>query len=359
MIKLLVSIVIISMMCNNANAKKNVKILSTGGTIAGKAQELIGYASGQLNIAALIAEIPDIQNHTEISWQQVANIGSQDMGIEIWKTLYMAIEDAKNDNDVLGIVITHGTDTMIDSAFLFDLLFPSGKPLIFVGAMRNADALSPDGPQNLLDAIQVASSVEAKNRGALIVMNSKIITARSAYKQHTAAVETFKISNGSYAGDLHNGKVNFYHDFVRERGNKSIFNFSDIDGISQVAMMSVYPGTSKSYYENALSSVNKALVISGVGNGNFPSSITKNIKETIDSGVIIVRSSKVPEGYVSRNIEINDDQLGTIASLGLSPQKSRILLGLLLKKNMSNSQVQKIFDCEVPTADGSCSTFPN
>ena len=176
------------MMCNNANAKKNVKILATGGTIAGKAQELIGYASGQLNIAALIAEIPDIQNHTEISWQQVANIGSQDMGIEIWKTLYMAIEDAKNDNDVLGIVITHGTDTMIDSAFLFDLLFPSGKPLIFVGAMRNADALSPDGPQNLLDAIQVASSVEAKNRGALIVMNSKIITARSAYKQHTAAV---------------------------------------------------------------------------------------------------------------------------------------------------------------------------
>ena len=81
--------------------------------------------------------------------------------------------------------------------------------------------------------------------------------------------------------------------------------------------------------KNTLSSVNKALVISGVGNGNFPSSITKNIKETIDNGVIIVRSSKVPEGYVSRNIEINDDQLGTIASLGLSPQKARILLGTI------------------------------
>ena len=359
MIKLLLSIVVILMLSNNANAKKYIKILATGGTIAGKSQSSVDYASGQLNIAALIAEIPKIQEYTKISWQQIANIGSQDMSIKIWKALYTAIEDAKKDDDVLGIVITHGTDTMVDSAFLFDLLFPSGKPLVFVGAMRNADALSADGPQNLLDAIHVASSIEAVNRGALIVMNSRIIRARNAYKRHTAALGTFKTSNGSYAGDLYGDDVNFYHNFSREGENKSIFNVSDIDGIAQVSMMSVYPGLSVSYYKNALSKINKALVVSGVGNGNFPSFIAKNIKEIVNMGAIIVRSSQVPEGYVSRNVEINDDQLGTIASLGLSPQKSRILLGLLLKKNMSNSQIQKIFECEVPTTDGSCGIFPN
>lgn len=354
MIKLLLSIVVISIFCNNTNANEHVKILATGGTIAGKSHSSGGYAPGELSIDTLIAKIPDIKNHAEISWQQIANIGSQDMNIEVWKTLYVAIEKAKSNEEITGIVVTHGTDTLVHTAFLFDLLFPSGKPLIFVGAMRPADALSADGPQNLLDAIKVASSAEASNRGSLIVMNSKIIEARKAYKQHAETVETFRTTYGGYAGEMHNKNVTFYHMSGRGNNTKSIFNLSDIDNISEVPILGIYSGSSEKYYKDMLSKISKGLVISGFGNGNFPAFISNNLREIIVGGGAIVRSSQVPKGYVSRNVEVNDDQLGTIASLGLTPQKARILLGLLLDKNMSNSQIQKSFGCEVPTNNGSC-----
>ena len=355
MIRLLVAIALLLVPSANAFAQEHIQILATGGTIAGKSQTSMGYMSGALPIDTLIAAVPEIESYAKISWQQVANIGSQDMNISVWKSLYLAIEKAKKDQTISAIVVTHGTDTLVDSAFLFDLLFPSGKPLIFVAAMRPADHHSADGPQNLLDAIAVATSAQANHRGALIVMDSKILEARNAYKKHTEALGTFRPTNGGFAGELVNKEVVFYHPSARDSNAKSPFGLADIDRLSQVSVMAIYPGVSLLQYKDMVSKVPKALVIAGVGNGNFPSTIHPLVEQFIESGGIVVRASQVPTGYVSRNIEIDDNQLGTIAALGLSPQKARILLALLLDKNMDNEQIQHAFRCPIPSTMQACS----
>jgi L-asparaginase len=354
MIKLLLAMALVSILGANAAAQEHIQILATGGTIAGKSLPSSGYTSGALPIDTLIAAIPEIEGYAKISWQQVASIGSQDMNISVWKNLYRAIDKAKKDEKITAIVVTHGTDTLVDSAFLFDLLFPSGKPLIFVGAMRPADHRSADGPQNLLDAVAVAASAEASHRGALIVMDSNILEARNAFKQHTESLGTFKPTNGGFAGELVKNEVVFFHPPVRGNDAESLFGIADIDRIADVSVMAVYPALSSQHYKDALALVGKGLVIAGVGNGNFPSSMHGYLTQYVDAGGIVVRASQVPMGHVSRNIEVDDDRLGSVASLGLSPPKARILLALLLNKNMPPRQLQNAFSCQIPTATKTC-----
>lgn len=175
----------------------NIKILATGGTIAGSGQSATGstYTSGQVGIDTLINAVPEITKIADVSGEQVANIGSQDMNDQVWLTLAKRVNELLAKDNVDGIVITHGTDTMEETAYFLNLTVKSDKPVVLVGAMRPSTAMSADGPVNLYNAVITAADSDSKGRGVLMAMNDVILDARDVTKTNTTAVDTFKSPN--------------------------------------------------------------------------------------------------------------------------------------------------------------------
>src|SRR6476620_6235134 len=173
--------------------QKNIVILATGGTIAGAAGSgtQAGYTSGQVTIDAMVNAVPNITKLAKIKGEQVSNVGSQDMSFDILLALSKRIAELAKQNDVDGIVITHGTDTMEESAYFLNLVCKTDKPIVLVGSMRPSTAVSADGPLNLYNAVAVAADPNAKGRGVLLVMNDWIHSAQSLTKVSTTAVQTF------------------------------------------------------------------------------------------------------------------------------------------------------------------------
>src|SRR5262245_48855413 len=173
--------------------KPNVLILATGGTIAGAAKTgtQAGYTSGAVTIDAMLAAVPGINDLATIKGEQISNVGSQDMSFDILLKLTKRINDAAKSPDVDGFVITHGTDTLEESAFFLNLTVKTDKPVVMVGSMRPSTAVSADGPLNLYNAVAVAGDPHSKGRGVLVVMNDWIHGAHSLTKTSTTAVQTF------------------------------------------------------------------------------------------------------------------------------------------------------------------------
>src|SRR5512137_158711 len=171
----------------------NIAILATGGTIAGAAATgtQAAYTSGAVTIDAMLAAVPGIRDLANIKGEQISNVGSQDMSMEIMLTVAKRCNQLLAKNDVDGIVITHGTDTMEETAFFLNLVIKSEKPVVMVGSMRPSTAVSADGPLNLYDAVAVAGDPNSKGRGVLVVMNDWIHGAHSLTKTSTTAVQTF------------------------------------------------------------------------------------------------------------------------------------------------------------------------
>jgi L-asparaginase len=193
--------------------KRNIVILATGGTIAGAAASgtQAGYTSGAVTIDAMLAAVPGIDKLASIKGEQVSNVGSQDMSFEILLKLAKRINELTAKADVDGIVITHGTDTMEESAYFLNLTVKTEKPVVMVGSMRPSTAVSADGPLNLYNAIAVAADPNAKGRGVLVVMNDEIHAAHSLTKMSTTAVETFMSPKRGIVGIIHYGKADYYN----------------------------------------------------------------------------------------------------------------------------------------------------
>lgn len=167
-------------------SKPNVVILATGGTIAGSAAsntQMTGYKAGALGIDVLLQAVPEIHKVANVKGEQISNIGSESMNNKIWLKLAKRINELLAKPDVDGIVITHGTDTLEETAYFLNLVTKSDKPVVIIGAMRPATAISADGPVNILNAVNLAASKDAKGRGVLIAMNDNINGARDVQKQ--------------------------------------------------------------------------------------------------------------------------------------------------------------------------------
>src|SRR4026208_808670 len=191
---LVVLLTVVSWQYSFAQSKKpNITILATGGTIAGAAASgtQAGYTSGAVTIDAMIAAVPGLTERATIKGEQISNVGSQDMSFEIMLKLAKRINELMKSNDVDGIVVTHGTDTMEETAFFLNLVVKGDKPVVMVGSMRPSTAVSADGPLNLYNAVGVAIDPNAKGRGVLVVMNDWIHAAHSLTKTSTSAVQTF------------------------------------------------------------------------------------------------------------------------------------------------------------------------
>jgi L-asparaginase len=345
---LLVMIVTLASTLTSATQNKqlpNIVILATGGTIAGAAATgtQAGYTSGAVTIDAMLAVVPGVKELANVKGEQVSNVGSQDMTLDIMLSLAKRINALLAQKDVDGIVVTHGTDTMEETAFFLNLVVKSDKPIVLVGSMRPSTAVSADGPLNLFNAVSVAVDPHSGGRGVLVVMNDWIHGAHSLTKTSTTAVQTFMSPLRGLVGISSYGKNDFYNAPQWKHTTASEFDIANVAKMPRVDILYAYADMSPDLIDASVAGGAKGIVIAGVGNGNMNQASLAAVASASKRGVVVVRSSRVVTGTVSRNVEVNDDEMNLVASDELNPQKSRILLMLALLKPRTTADIQNLF----------------
>jgi L-asparaginase len=322
-----------------------IAVLATGGTIAGEAGDAAktsGYKAGVVGVDKLLGAVPSLSKVAQIQAEQVASIDSKDMTPALWATLCARVNTLLVRADIDGIVITHGTDTLEETAYLLHLTVKSGKPVVLTAAMRPATALSADGPLNLLNAVTVAASRAAWKQGVLIAFNNQIHCARDVTKTSTYAVDAFRSPESGALGWVQDGQVEFQRSVVRPHTVHSPFQMAaDLPSVEIVAS---YAGASRVAIDAFVASGVKGLVIAGTGNGSIHSTLQQAVADAVKQGVAVVRSSRVGAGHVMRNGAAPDDALGSITAGGLNPYKARVLLMLALAAGTAPADLQRAFD---------------
>lgn len=337
---------LIALSASYAQKRPNIHILATGGTIAGAGTSTTGtaYTPGQVAISELIAAVPELNEIANITGEQIVRIGSQDMSDEVWLKLAHYLNTLLKRQDVDGVVITHGTDTMEETAFFLNLTVKSNKPIVLVGAMRASTSLSADGPLNLYNAVVTASATESTGRGVLIVMNGLILGAHSAMKMNTIDVQTFQAPNSGALGYVFNGKVHYNQTTDKLHTMQSVFDVTNIETLPKVGIIYSYSNVESDALEALINKGYEGIVHAGVGNGNIHKNLFGKLADASRQGILIVRSSRVPTGPTTLGAEIDYSEYGFIASQELNPQKSRILLMLALTKTKNYKTIQTYFN---------------
>jgi len=322
-----------------------VIILATGGTIAGAgaSADRAGYTAGKIPIDDLIGTIPSVKKIADITGEQIASVGSQDMTIDIWKKLAVRINQIFANKEADAVVITHGTDTQEETAYFLDLVVPSEMPVVLTGSMRPATAISADGPKNLYDAITVAINPKTKGRGVLVSFNEGIYDAREVMKLSTTKTNAFGSPNTGAVGQAYDGRVEYYSSSDREVNPQQPVKITADTKLPVVDIAYMYADAPASNIDELIAKKVDGIVIAGVGNGNFNKAYMDAVKRAVAAGIVVCRASRAPSGRVVLHDEINDDELGTIVSDDLTPQKARILLMLGLTKSKDKKQLQEFF----------------
>jgi L-asparaginase len=346
-LRLLALVVLVSAQLTLAQNKKvpNIVILATGGTIAGAAATgtQAAYTSGAVGIDTMLAAVPDIKDLANIKGEQVSNVGSQDMTLQIMLTLAKRINVLLAQNDIDGIVVTHGTDTLEETAYFLNLVVKSNKPVVLVGSMRPSTAVSADGPLNLFNAVGVASDPASVGRGVLVVMNDWIHGAHSLTKTSTTSVQTFMSPLRGLVGVATYGKNDYYNSPTWKHTTESEFDVANVNQLPRVDIIYAYSDMPGDLIDASVANGAKGIVIAGVGNGNMNKISLEAAARAAKRGVALVRSSRVATGTVGRNVEVNDDEMNFVASDELNPQKARILLMLALLNPRTTGEIQKLF----------------
>ena len=305
---------------------KAILVLATGGTIAGVSGSALrrDYRPGQIAIDEFLQQIEDLGVSASLVGKQIANIGSENIGPEIWAKLHDEICRALNDDTIGGIIITHGTDTAEETAFALDQTLPSTKPVVLVGAMRAADAVGSDGLRNFANAVNVASDPEAAGRGLMVVMGDRVFAARDVRKAHTDAVDAFRGFPRNGVAMVTPGSLEWFGAPWR-MDEPARF---DLPGCwPEVPVLFAHAGLSSADVEHVLAAKPQGLVIAGFGSGNMPDVVRSTLAVAAQQGLPVVRATRVDEGLVDR--EPQDDANGFVAARALGPAKARILLQLL------------------------------
>jgi L-asparaginase len=328
-----------------ADKLPNVVVLATGGTIAGAAASDVqaAYTSGQVGVEQLLAAVPQAKKLAVMRGEQVSNIGSQDMNDEVWLKLARRVNELATQADVDGIVITHGTDTIEETAYFLNLVVKSRKPVVLTAAMRPSTALSADGPLNFFNAVAVAAHKDAAGRGVLVVVNDWIHGASSLTKASTTAVQTFLSPLRGLVGTVAYGECEFFRGPVGKNTLQSEFSLDGVTALPRVDIVMAHENMDGALIEAAAAAGAKGIVIAGVGNGNMTKAGLDALAAQAKKGIVCVRSSRVVTGRVGRKVEVDDDALNLVASEDLNPQKARVLLRLALLKPRSLADVQRLF----------------
>ena len=322
-----------------------ILVLATGGTIAGQADPRAtgAYKSGQITGEQLVQSVPGLDKLASFSAEQISSIGSQDMNDKVWFALARRIQQALDKNEADGVVVTHGTDTLEETAFFLDSVLHGDKPVVIVGSMRPATAVSADGPGNLYPAVQVAADPRSRGRGVMAVLNDKIEGARSVTKTNTTSIETFNSPNGGPIGYV--DTAGGFRFMAQVSGLKrTTYELPTDEQLPRVEIVYSHANMDAVPIEDAISHGAKGLVLAGVGDGNTSKQALDALERAAKKGIIVVRSTRVRSGFVTRNVEVDDDKNGFVVSEDLSPQKARVLTQLLIASGVTApAELQRAF----------------
>jgi L-asparaginase len=330
-----------------------VRVIATGGTIAGRgasSTSLSNYKAGALLGEELVKAVPEIKQYADVRVEQLFNVNSSDLTVANWVELANRINTIfADDSKVAGIVVTHGTNTLEETAYFLNLTVKHDRPVVVVGAQRPATAISSDGPLNLLNAIRTASAPEARGKGVLVVMNDEINGARDVTKTSTYRVETFRSPELGFLGYVDADKVSFYRASTKRHTAQSEFNVSAAMELPRVDIVYSYVETNVAILQALITSGTKGIVFAGLGAGSLSRSDRTALKSLLSSGPgagpVLVRSSRVGSGRVITDTANREeyDALGMVPADTLNPQKARVLLMLALSKTRDIGEIKRIF----------------
>lgn len=323
-----------------AKPRPRVLVLATGGTIAGSAaspEDVTGYRSGAIGIDELLSAVPELGAFADVRGEQLCNIDSKDMTDEILIRLAARVNEILAGNEADGIVITHGTDTMEETAFFLSLTVKTTKPVVLTGAMLPATARDADGPRNLLDAVRTAAHPGSADKGVLVVINGKIFAAKEVTKIHTTKIDAFAAPDFGPLGHVDENGVAF-----ERTPNLPRLHFSAESSLPRVDILYGHEGDDGTLVEAALRAGAKGIVYAGMGNGSIPAKAEKALAKASGKGIVVVRASRANSGPVLPAAP-SYAAAGFIDGSVLNPQKARVLLRLALMQTTEQKEVQQIF----------------
>jgi L-asparaginase len=326
-----------------------VWLLSTGGTIAGKgasSTDLTQYQGATLLGSELLAAVPEIAQYARVRCEQVVNVASPDMTPAVWKALAERINAIfAEDANVAGVVITHGTSTLEETAYFLHLTVRDERPVVLVGSQRPATAISADGPLNLLNAARTAAAPEARGKGALVVMNDEINGARDVTKSNTYRVETFRSGELGFLGYVDEDKVSFYKASTKRHTAQAEFDVAHVTEFPRVEIVYSYADASGAPLQALVREGVDGIIFAAPGAGSLSEAERSAVEAIVSSSSgkkpIMMRSTRTGNGRVTGRGKF--DRLGLIPTDNLSPQKSRILLMLALTKTREPREIARIF----------------
>ncbi len=324
-----------------------VWVFSTGGTIAGtgsSSTDFSNYEAGSITGEVLVASVPQLANIANIKVEQVVNVNSSNLTTADLLKLSKRINKTLEDPNVAGAVVTHGTNTLEETAYFLNLTVKSERPVVVVGAMRPATAISADGPLNLLNAVRVATSPEAHGKGALIVLNDEINAAREATKTNTFRVETFRAPDFGFLGYVDEDKVAFYRASTKRHTHNSEFDVRDLEELPAVDILYSYIEPNAQTVRALVNAGSEGIVFAATGGGEITNAEKAAIAALDDiegEKPMLVRGSRTGSGRVIRTKVY--DEMGLIPADNLNPQKARILLMLALTRTKDPAEIRRMF----------------
>ena len=310
---------------DEVTSKPKVVILATGGTIAGvgEAGKTAGYEPGALTAEELISAVPELEDVADIEAIQICNVNSDDITAEVWLELAKTINEMSSDPEVAGFVITHGTDTLEETAYFLNLTVKTEKPVVITGSMRPATSISADGPMNLYQSVCVAASSTAVGKGVLVVFSDRIYSARSVTKTSTYHVTAVAAGEMGAIGVVRDGDVYIYETPAKKHTAQTEFDVSGLTGLPRVSVLYFSVDADVELLRFAAEH-SDGLVIAGAGAGEFSEGF-KAVIEELDIPVVI--SSRIDDGIITPDNLLCEN---TVAADNLSPQKAAVLLRLAL-----------------------------
>jgi glutamin-(asparagin-)ase len=328
-----------------ARRQARIVLIGTGGTIAGRgasSTNTSAYDCSVLSIDDMLADLPIAASVADIRAEQLFQVGSENFGNAQLLQLGKRISSLLKRDDVDGIVVTHGTDTIDETAYFLHLTVKSTKPVVVVGAMRPPSALSSDGPLNLYNAIVLAANQLAHGKGTLVVANDEIHTARDVVKTNTFKQEAFRSPYGPL-GFIVEGKPSFYRLPARRHTVESEWSIDEIDEVPEVGIVYAHGGMNDEVVRAMLDSGVKALIYAATGNGNVAGSVVASLVEARARGIHVVRGSRTGAGVVIRNAAQPDDRYDWLVTDDQVPHKARILIMLALTREHCSARLQEVF----------------
>ena len=325
-----------------------VQIVATGGTLAGLGLHRLDYSryaetGKKLTIQKSLARIPEANDIAEVQGEDFLSIGSTSIGPPDWLRLAGRINEIfAEDGTVAGVVVTHGTATLEETAYFLHLTVKSPRPVVITGAMRPPSSLGTDADVNLLDAVRIAACPDAVGKGVLTILNNEIQSARDVTKTNNTRVETFKSNEMGFLGYADgDGKVVFQRAPVRKHTTATPFNLAELPALPRVDMVYSYAGADGLLVDAVRDHGSDGLVLVGFGGASYPPAVLEAGARAVEDGIPVVFASRATAGRII--VTPRNQELGFIACEDLLPQKARILLMLALTVTQDRESIQQIF----------------